>query len=73
MTCVLCGYPVDVGALCARCKVQTVKVRAWKARQEANMAHKGQVGEQKGGSLGGKPTDMKTVKTVTSKMNGKGC
>ena len=32
--------------------------------REYDMAHKGQVGEPKGGSMGGKPTDMKTVKTV---------
>lgn len=31
------------------------------------MAHKGQIGEAKGGALGGKPTDMKTVKTVCGK------
>lgn len=70
MTCVLCGEPADAGALCARCKGKTVKIRAWRARQEAEMAHKGQVGEPKGGAMSGKPTDMKTVKTVTS---GKGC
>jgi len=34
------------------------------------MAHKGQVGEPKGGSMGGKPSDMKTVKSVATS---KGC
>jgi len=72
MTCVLCGVPAEAGALCEQCKGRAVKSRAWRARQEAEMAHKGQIGEPKGGAMGGKPTDMKTVKTVSSK-NGKGC
>jgi hypothetical protein len=40
--------------------------------EEAVMAHKGQVGEQKGGSMAGKPTNMQTVKTVASGGKGKG-
>ena len=65
-SCILCSQPAVVGALCAGCRQAVMRAQSWRRRWEDFMAHKGQVGEQKGGALGGKPTDMKTVKDVAT-------
>jgi len=58
----------------ARCnslkQTRTYQARHPRLVRRTDMAHKGQVGEPKGGSMGGKPTDMKTVKSVATS---KGC